>query len=213
MKKTMTGRLARLLAALPATLFGLACGFSASAEPLNYDYVYFSQHDTENDNTGKSKDSDVLGAFWEFTDTMHLIASYDSSGAYASGGLGADVETFRFGLGGHFLVSENTMIAPSLYAIRGRAELKDQTGPVPWNYGNDYTRTDTGYAVGLDLRYRVTNWFELTAGAKRQELFDTSSTDAVGGVVFHATDWLAFGALYHDREDSTGTELTVRWYF
>ena len=35
----------------------------------------------------------------------------------------------------------------------------------------------------------------------------------VGGVLFHLNDAFAFGALYHDRDASASTELTVRWYY
>lgn len=206
MKKIITGTL--------ATLFGIACSFSASAEPLNYDYVYLSNHDIEKDDSGKSDSSDVLGAFWEFTDTLHATVSYDSAGAYASSFASpAEVNTYRFGVGGHYLLNDNLMIAPAVYAVRGEAQLRDRSGTPPPGWDSNFELADTGYAVGLDLRYMLNPQFELTAGAKRTSLFDNDNSEAVGGVLYHPTDWLALGALYHDREDSTSTELTVRWYF
>lgn len=184
--------------------------FAVAAEPLNYDYLYLSANDTETDD-GSESEGETFGGFWSFADTLHLFASYDDAGAYAGSGANPgwdyDTRTLRAGIGGHWLIDERTMIAPAVAVLHARADV---TAPA-WTYAREYT--DTGYGVQLDLRHALADWFELTAGGRYSEVFDGDATEFVGGVVFHPTDWLALGALYHDGDARTGTELTVRWYY
>lgn len=178
------------------------------AEPLNYDYVYLSTNDTESDN-GAENSGETLGGFWSFADTLHLFGSIDDAGAYT--GLAQnpawdyDTKTIRAGIGGHWLLGKQTMLAPSIAVLRSEVEVSAAS----------FTRkyTDTGYGAQLDVRHALTNWFELTAGARYTHLFDEGTTELVGGVLFHPTNWLALGALYHEREEAASTELTVRWYY
>jgi len=192
------------------TLFLLAAllPVAALAEPLDYDYIYLSDTDTETD-SGAETSGDVFGGFWSFAKNLHVFASYDDAGFYAGSNPAwdYDVKALRAGVGGHYLVGERTMIAPAVSLIRAEGDVMAPAWDAPRNIG------DTGYGVQLDLRHAVTNWLELTAGGRYADVLDDRTTELVGGVVFHPTTWLALGALYHDREDATGTELTVRWYF
>lgn len=181
---------------------------AASAEPLDYDYLYLSSSETETDD-GRETDGDVFGGFWSFTDTLHVFGSYDDAGAYANSGENPaweyETRTLRAGLGAHVLVGERTMIAPALSILRAKMEV---TSPL-WTREHE----DTGYGAQLDLRHAITHWLELTAGGRYTHVFDDGSTQLVGGVVFHATDWLALGALYHEGDERSGVELTARWYY
>lgn len=195
------------LRALLATLALLP--LAVAAEPLNYDYLYLSSNDTKTDD-GSETSGDVFGGFWSFTDTLHVFASYDDAGAYAGDMNPAwdyDTRTLRAGVGGHYLLGKRTMIAPAIAILRAEAEV---TSPL-WTSAREYS--DTGYGAQLDLRHAVTNWFELTAGARYTQVFDNDATELVGGIVFHPTSWLALGALYHERDEANSTELTVRWYY
>ena len=189
------------LALLPAT---------AMSEPLNYDYVYLSANDTRTD-SGNDDRGDTLGGFWSFADTLHLFGSLDDAGAYAGAGANAawkyETRTLRAGIGGHYLLGKRVMIAPSIAVLRAEQEI---SAPA-WTTARE--RSDTGYGAQVDLRYAVTSAFELTVGGRYSRLFDDNSTEGVGGILYHATDWLALGALYHEGERSESTELTVRWYY
>lgn len=181
---------------------------AALAEPLNYDYIYLSNSETETDGGGESE-GDAFGGFWSFADTLHVFASWDDSGSYAGANPAwdYDLKTLRAGIGGHYLIGERTMIAPAVAVIRAEGDVMAASWTSPREL------KDTGYGVQLDLRHAVSDWFELTAGGRYSDVLDNSSTELVGGLVFHPTDWLALGALYHEREEAASTELTVRWYF
>ncbi|HEX6930337.1 MAG TPA: hypothetical protein VF267_13865 [Gammaproteobacteria bacterium] len=190
-----------LLALLPGVAY---------SEPLNYDYVYLSANDTETDG-GNEDSGETFGGFWSFADTLHLFASYDDAGAYTGAGSNPawryETRTLRAGIGGHYLIGKRMMIAPSIAVLRADREISAPAWTAPLE------STDTGYGAQLDLRYAVTNWFELTAGGRYSRVFDAGNEEFVGGLLFHPTDWLALGALYHEGEDRSSTELTVRWYY
>jgi len=180
------------------------------AEPLNYDYLYFSSNDTESD-SGQDTGGEAFGGFWEFADTLHLFGSYDDAGSYTGTGANPlwqyDTRTLRAGIGGHYLLGTRVMLAPSIAVLHARREINASD----WNGLRKYT--DTGYGMQLDLRYAVANWLELTAGSRTSRIFGENETDLVGGIIFHPTHWLALGAIYHDSDSQSGAELTVRWYY
>lgn len=195
MKKTCLLGLA-LLAPLPV-----------AAEPLNYDYVYLSSNNTEGsaDNGGET-----AGGFWEFAETLHLFGSYDEGGNYSNTGSNPnwdyETRTMRAGVGAHYLLGTRFMLAPSVAVLRSRREIY-----IPNSGQMEYS--DTGYGMQLDLRYAVSNWLELTAGARSSRIFEDTRSDFVGGIIFHPTDWLAAGIVRHEGDDSAATEFTVRWYY
>lgn len=192
--------------------FLLACllPLGADAEPLDYDYVYLNANETETAE-GADDSGETAGGFWTFTDTLHLFGSYDDTAAYVGAGANPawdyDTRTLRIGIGGHYAVGDRTMIAPSIAVLRARREI---SAPA-WTSARE--NTDTGFGMQLDLRHAVTDWFEVTAGGRYSKIFNDSTSEIVGGMLFHPTDWVAVGALYHEREDAAGTELTVRWYY
>lgn len=191
-------------------LAAAAVCLSANAEPLNYDYVYYSATEIDND-SGASDSGDTLGAFLSFADTLHLFGSVDTAGAYSGGSTNSnysyDTLTLRVGIGGHYLLTERLMIAPAIAVLRSRTEVSSPN----WMYAREYE--DTGYGAQVDLRYWFGNRWEVTGGARYSRVFDNSATELTAGPVFHINDWLALGALYHDGENRNSTELTLRWYF
>lgn len=178
------------------------------AEPLDYDYIYLSDHDAD---SGAVDDGEAFGGFWTFAETLHVFGSYDDTGAYGGAGENPawdyDTRALRVGVGGHYRIGERTMIAPAIAVLRAEMDVMAPAWTAPREF------SDTGYGLQLDLRHALTNRFELAAGARYTDVLDNDSSELVGGIVFHATDWLALGALYHDREGEGATEMTVRWYF
>lgn len=180
------------------------------AEPLNYDYIYFSNADTETD-AGKQDSGETAGGFWSFTDSMHLFGSYDTAGSYTGSGENPnwnyDTRTVRAGVGAHYLIGTRVMLAPSLSVLRAEREINAPGWIAPREF------SDTGFGLQLDLRLAMNDWLELTAGTSSTRVFDETDTQFVGGVLFHATNWLAVGALYHEHDDSHSMELTARFYY
>ena len=175
----------------------------APAEVLNYDYVYLSRNGTEDDGTG------TAGGFKSFGGHTHLFASFDDTAFYASSHANwdYDLRTLRVGAGGHYLVGERTMIAPSVSVFRSQGEVLAPSWDAPRELRG------TGYIAQFDLRHAVTQRIELTAAARVTRFAGDQWRETIGGVMFHATDHWAFGALYHDREGQAGTEFTVRYYY
>ncbi|MDG6347531.1 hypothetical protein QAA18_02045 [Luteimonas sp. 8-5] len=186
-----------------AALALLLVSGAANAEVLDYDYVYLSRNGTESDGNGSG------GGFKSFGGHTHVFASYDDTAFYAGrhDDWDYDLQTLRVGAGGHYLIGERTMIAPSLSVFRSRGEAKAPSWDEPRELEG------TGYIAQFDLRHAVTDWLEITAAARLTRFDGDSATEMVGGVMFHATDNWAFGALYHHRDGGDTTELTVRYYY
>lgn len=181
---------------------------SALGEVLNYDYLYLSRNGTETDGRSSS-DGNTIGAFKSFGDHTHVFASLDDGGLYggANPNWDYDIRTLRVGVAGHYLVGKRTMVAPGLAFLRVDGEAMAPAWAAPRD------ASGSGHVVQLDVRHAVTDWLELTAAARYTKLLGHSSREFVGGVLFHLNDSVAFGALHHERDDATSTELTVRWYY
>lgn len=181
----------------------------ALAEVLNYDYVYLSKNGTESDPGSKGGDGVAGGGFKSFGKRTHVFLSYDDTALYAGSNPNwdYDLKTWRIGAGGHYLIGKRTMIAPSLSVFRSSGEVMAPNWTAPRKLEG------TGHIVQVDLRHAVTNWLELTAAARRSKFLDGSSTEFVGGVMFHPNATWAVGVLYHDREQKRSTEFTVRRYY
>lgn len=177
---------------------------SALAEPLNYDYVYLSKSEVDQDGTNETAEGETFGAFYSFRESLHGFASIDDAGSYAA--VNGDARTLRVGVGGHFLVSERFMIAPAIAALYTRTKYYD------WQM-NRQEDSDTGYVLQLDARWQFLDRWELIGGVHRSSVFNTDDTEIVAGLLWHPLDWLALGAIHKDKSEATGTELTARWYF
>ena len=177
----------------------------ARAEVLDYDYVYLSREGSASGESGNG----AAGGFKTFGDHTHLFASFDDTGFYAGSheDWDYDLRTLRLGIGGHYRLGERTMIAPSVAVFRSRGEVMAPGWMAPRDLDG------TGSILEVDLRHAVTDWLELVGGARRTRFAGESWTELVGGVMFHANDTWALGALYHDREGERSTELTVRYYY
>lgn len=194
----------RLLLLAMALLPGVAL-----AEVLNYDYVYLSKNGTESDVPFDDGDGTAAGGFKSFGKRTHVFLSFDDTALYAGTNpdWDYDLKTWRVGAGGHYLIGKRTMIAPALSVFRSSGEVMAP------GFESPRSLSGTGYIAQFDLRHAVTDWLELTAAARRTKFLEDTSTEFVGGVLFHVNDNWAFGALYNRREQRTTTELTVRYYY
>lgn len=181
---------------------------AARAEVLDYDYVYLSREGAASGQGGNDGNG-TAGGFKSFGDHTHVFLSYDDTAFYAGNheDWDYDLRTWRAGAGGHYLVGKRTMIAPALAVFRSRGEVMAPGWLSPRRLAG------TGSILEVDLRHAVTDWLELTAGARRTRFEDASWTELVAGVLFHPNDSWAVGALYHDRDDARSTELTLRYYY
>ena len=203
--------MARLAAATARSLLGAALVVSApaaTAEVLNYDYVYLSKEGAASGQQGDSGNG-TAGGFKSFGDHTHVFASYDDTAFYAGSNADWDynLKTLRVGAGGHYLIGKRTMIAPSFAVFRSRGEVMAPAWVAPRKLAGN------GSILELDVRHAVTDWLEIVGGVRRTRFEDASWTELVGGVLFHPSDRWAVGALHHDRDDARSTELTLRFYY
>ena len=163
---------------------------AAWAEVLNYDYVYLSRNGMEPDG-GSRSEGNTAGGFKEFGGHTHVFASIDDGGLYggANPKWDYDLTTLRVGVGGHYLLGERTMIAPAVALLRVDGEVLAPAWMAPRELSG------TGHVIQLDVRHAVFDWLELTAAARHTKLLGESSTEFVGGVLFHLNDAFAVGAL------------------
>ncbi len=189
MKCTVSGIL--LLAVLAAT--------SARAEPLSYDYAYLSHRRSQVD--GQNFGNDTIGGYMEIGRRFHLLASYGNAGAYGNPAW-KDSRATRFGVGGHLLFGEDTMIALEAVAVRARFE-----SPVLG------TVSDTGMSAIFEIRHRLAPWVELIGSASHSDVLGRQTSEFVAGPVFHVNPTIAIGAFYRRMEQSSGFELTARTYY
>lgn len=180
----------------------------ARAEVLNYDYVYLSKNGTGSD--GKAADGNgTAGGYKSFGQHTHVFLSYDDTAFYAGSNPNWDynLKTVRIGAGGHYLIGKRTMIAPALSVFRSSGAVMAPGWAAPRRLSG------TGYIAEFDLRHALNDHVELIVAARRSQFAGTRWNETIGGVMFHATDKWAFGALYHDRERQRSTEFTVRYYY
>lgn len=175
----------------------------ARAEALNYDYVYLSRNGTDSNGVG------TTGGYKSFGAHTHVFASYDDTAFYAGSHPNWDynLKTLRVGAGGHYLIGEHTMIAPSVSVFHSSGDVLAPSWSAPRKLSG------TGYIAEFDLRHAVTNWLELTLAARQTQFEGTRWNEYVGGVMFHANDTWAFGVLYRDRVEKQAVEFTLRYYY
>lgn len=177
-----------------------ACGSAVvQAEPLNYDYGYLSRQKMHVD--GESFSNDTLGAYKELGERLHVFGSYGNAGAYGNPAW-KHSRALRIGLGGHWLLGADTMIALEGAVVRARFDRP--TGQ---------TVRDTGAVAIVELRHRFAPWVEAIASASRSDVLGRQEHEFVAGPVFHVNSILALGALYRRTGDSSGFDLTLRTYY
>ena len=172
---------------------------SASAEPLSYDYAYLS-HQQDHVN-GQAFSNDTLGGYYEFGKNYHVFGSYGNAGSYGNPAW-KNSRAERAGIGGHWLLDDDTMIAIEGAAVRAQFD-KPRVGTV----------RDTGASAIFEIRHRFTPWVEAIASASHSNVLGHRTSELVTGPVFHINSMIAIGAFYRRTENSSGFEITARTYY
>lgn len=178
---------------------GLLVGASACAEPLSYDYAYLSHQKDHVD--GQAFGNDTLGAYYQFGKNWHVFGSYGNAGSYGNPAW-KDSRAARIGLGGHWLLGDDTMIAAEGAMVRAQFE-KPSVGTV----------RDTGASAIFEIRHRFATWCEAIASASHSDVLGHRTDEFVAGPVFHLNRIFAVGAFYRRMESSSGFEITARTYY
>ncbi len=172
---------------------------SANAEPLSYDYAYLSHEQDHVD--GQNFSNDTLGGYYSFAKDWHVFGSYGNAGSYGNPAW-KDSRAARIGIGGHWLLSDDTMIAVEGAVVHAQFE-KPLVGTV----------RDTGASEIFEIRHRFASWFEAIASESHSDVLDHRTNEFVAGPVFHLNSTIAIGAFYRKVENSSGFEITARAYY
>lgn len=169
------------------------------AEPLNYSYGYLRSGEWHVD--GRSFRNDVVGVYVETGPHVHLFGSLGKGGAYADPTL-QDARTLRLGIGGHWLLGQDSMIAVEAAAIRAR---------YLWD-GNE-EMAHLGWSAIVEYRYRFLPRWEVILTGTRTELWDWRTQEFAIGPVWHINDTIAIGAFYRHMDGHNGFDASIRTYF
>jgi|GEM_PF-5793735 len=178
---------------------GLFVAAAARAEPLSYDYAYLS-HQKDHVN-GEAFANDTFGAYYQFGGNWHVFGSYGNAGSYGNPAW-KDSRAARVGLGGHWLIGEDTMIAAEGAVVHAQFE-KPSVGTV----------RDTGGSAIFEIRHRFAPWCEGIASASHSDVLGHRTDEFVAGPVFHLNRIFALGAFYRRMDNSSGFEVTFRTYY
>jgi hypothetical protein len=124
-----------MLSLLLAGLIG-----SAGAERLSYDYAYLSHQDDRVN--GQNFTNDTFGVYYEFGRHWHVFGSYGNAGSYGNPAW-KDSRAARIGLGGHWLLGDDTMIAVEAVGVHAQFD-KPGVGTI----------RDTGESGIVEVRHR-----------------------------------------------------------
>lgn len=185
---------------VPTAIVLLLAGGFAGAEPLSYEYAYYTK--TKTDVGVTDAEGDIYGVFKEIGPRYHLFASQGDAGFYVPGTGRTDTTVTRLGGGARFRVHPDVLLAPQAAVLRG-----ERTRPLLPEV------TDTGHALLVDARWRFLAQAEATANATWSDMLGSDTTSFTLGLVYHPARWLAVGVL-HNRDGSLkGTDFTLRWYY
>lgn len=172
---------------------------SAQAEPLSYDYAYLSAQKDHVD--GQSFNNATLGGYYSFAKDWHVFGSYGNAGSYGNPAW-KDSRAARIGIGGHWLLGDDTMFAVEGALVRAQFD-KPLVGTI----------RDTGASEIFEVRHRLAPWVEAIASASHSDVLGHRTNEFVVGPVFHLNRIFAVGAFYRRMQNSSGLEVTARTYY
>lgn len=180
-----------------------ACGLWSAgalhAEPLNYSYGYLKSGEWHIN--GRSFRNDTLGAYIETGKHVHLFGSVGNGGSYTGPTLDGS-RTLRLGIGGHWLLGQDSMIAVEAAALR-----------TSYRWRNQGRMAHLGWSAILEYRYRFAPSWEFVATGTRTELWNWRTQEFALGPVWHVNDTLAVGAFYRRMDGHNGFDVTIRTYY
>ena len=169
------------------------------AEPLNYSYGYLRSGEWHVD--GRSFRNDIAGVYIEAGKHVHLFGSLGKGGAYAAPTL-QDARTLRLGIGGHWLLGQDSMIAVEAAAIRASYRWHDAG-----------RMAHLGWSAIVEYRYRFAPAWEAIVTGTRTQLWNWRTQEFAVGPVWHLNDTVAIGAFYRRMDGNSGFDATIRTYF
>ncbi|MDH3546826.1 MAG: porin family protein [Gammaproteobacteria bacterium] len=177
----------------------LALSASASAEGFDYNYLTLGYGNIEFDNINVDGDGFGIGGSYAINDRVHVFAGYDTAD------LDFDVDATTLGLG----IGYNTSLSDTVDMI-ARVSYESVEIDVP-GFGS---ADDSGFGLGLGLRFAASEQLELNAGINYVDLGDSGDdTGFEAGGLYSFTDAFALGLSGSWGDNVSAYSVTGRFYF
>ena len=169
----------KLLSAMVAASLALPLA-AAAGDNVTYSYADLAYVTTDIDGVNEDLDGFALRGSFEVTDQAFLFGSYTDQSA-ESGGADVDYTTFTLGGGYAWSLSDSTDLYGKLGYVSAEVEVS-----VPGLGG--FSVDDDGFLLGLGLRGRVAQQFELEGAVNYTDFSDRRRrhvTRRRGALVLH----------------------------
>ena len=194
----------KLLSAMVAAT--LALPMVASADDVTYSYADLNYVTTDIDGVDEELDGFALRGSIEITDQAFLFGNYTDQSA-ESGGVDVDYTTYTIGGGYAWSLSDSA----DLYGKLGYANAEVEVS-VPGLGG--FSVDDDGFLLGMGLRGRVANVFELEGSVNYLDFSEGGDDTSLGvGARWFLTDQFNVGLEGDFGDDVTTYGVGMRWNF
>ena len=182
--------------------------FMAQAEGLSYTYLEAGYLNTDIDEFNETVGGWGLKGSFEFTDNIFAFAEYTDQSASIRGG-NIDLAGWNVGAGYAWPIADQTDIYGTIGYVSVDADL-----PSRYNDLIDVDPEDDGYSLGLGIRTRFAESFEVEGTAQYANLSDFGDEFDFGIYGrWYVTDMLAFGVGYNIGDETSTFLGTVRLEF
>lgn len=182
-----------------AIILGSLAALGVSGPVLAQDalsYSYFELGYINSENGGLDGNGPNLFGTFALTEMAHLFGSYSDQDL----DFGIGVKFLQLGGGLNFSLSDTVDLVTRLSLVEVEVD-----GP---NFSND----DDGYALGVFLRTRAAEKFDLTAGLNYQDLDNGGEDTAItAGLRYYLTTRIAAGIDLLQNDDDTTYILSGRY--
>lgn len=189
---------------LRSTVFVLFFAFavSAYADGFSYDFVTLGYSQTELDDFDIDGDAIGFGGSLALNDSFHVFAGYSMGDLDDDFGNSADFDELSIGLGHHLSLSEQVDLVSSV----SYEYVEISSGGVSVD--------DTGFGLGVGLRFAATPQLEFDAGLNYVDFGDGGDDTGFGaGLLYNVNDSIAVGVNGSWTDDASSYGIGGRFYF
>ena len=191
-----------LKALLCAAVLVPALGFAAPPPgEIRYDYLDLGIVFGEVDTAGDDVDFSGIGmaGSWGFHDNFALFASLGTGEIDAFGDI--DTTEMSFGINPHFAITDSL----------------DIVIPIALEWADFDSRLvsddDTGYSIGVGVRWLINPAWEFGAGIRHVDIFDDDEQTVGANIRWHLSRLFSLGLGGDFGDDTTALSLDVRFSF
>jgi len=186
-----------------AAVLALAISASAGAEGFSYTYASLGYGTTDFDVIDADGDGYIADGSYAFNQNFHGFAGV-ALASLESNAVPGDVDATRLSVG----VGYNRGLSDTVDLV-AKLSYEELDFDVPGPGGDD-----SGYGLGVGVRFMASDMFELNGGIKRVDYSDFGDDTAfeIGGLYSFNDDW-SIGLAGEFSDDVSLYKLSGRFYF